>query len=210
MADEVEEEVILGDADDLGTGTFRSTGFHLSDTEFPDVPTPGLPFSSKTPARSQRGQLCISPSLSPPGLLSVPARDSDSTQSLSKEPLITALDAQKKAGKNVQFCVLLPAQALGLPWVQDLTEVTSGPRVWYRDRCEMRLARDTGLWVSSRREHLYLPRSGKPPKGRDSHGHGEGNVGWRQRPARGSQIYLDLSPCCVTWEKLLNLSEPRL
>lgn len=166
MADEVEEEVILGDADDLGTGTFRSTGFHLSDTEFSDVPTPGLLCSSKTPARSQRGQLCISPSLSPPGLLSVPARASDSTQSLSKEPLITALDAQKKAGKNVQFCVLLPAQALSLPWVQDLTEVTSGPRVWYRDRCEVRQT-ETQETMGEQQEGAPVPATvGEAPQGK--------------------------------------------
>lgn len=166
MADEVEEEVILGDADDLGTGTFRSTGFHLSDTEFSDVPTPGLLCSSKTPARSQRGQLCISPSLSPPGLLSVPARASDSTQSLSKEPLITALDPQKKSGKNVQFCVLLPAQALSLPGVQDLTEVTSGPRVWYRDQCEVRQM-ETQETMGEQQEGAPVPATvGEAPQGK--------------------------------------------
>lgn len=196
MADEVEEEVILGDADDLGTGTFRSTGFHLSDTEFSDVPTPGRPFSSKTPARSQRGQLCISPSLSPPGLLSVPARDSDSTQSLSKEPLITALDAQKKAGKNVQFCVLLPAQALSLPWVQDLTEVTSGPRVWYRDRCEVRQT-ETQETMGEQQEGAPVPAMvGEAPQGK--------GLPWTWGGQRG----VEAEAC--TWESDLPGSESLL
>ena len=35
------------------------------------------------------------------------------------------------------------------------------------------------------------------------------NEGQRQGPALQSQTYLALSPCCVIWDKLLNLSEPR-
>lgn len=35
------------------------------------------------------------------------------------------------------------------------------------------------------------------------------NEGRRQGPALQSQTYLALSPCCVIWDKLLNLSEPR-
>ena len=35
------------------------------------------------------------------------------------------------------------------------------------------------------------------------------NEGWRQGPVLQSHTYLDLSPCCVIWDKLLNLSEPR-
>lgn len=37
----------------------------------------------------------------------------------------------------------------------------------------------------------------------------EVNEGRRQGPVLQSHTYLDLSPCCVIWDKLLNLSEPR-
>ena len=37
----------------------------------------------------------------------------------------------------------------------------------------------------------------------------EVNEGRRQGPVLQSHTYLDLSPCCVIWDKFLNLSEPR-
>lgn len=59
VSNEVEEEVILRDADDLRTWPFWSTHLSLSNTEFSDFPTQGPPggsFSIKTPTGNQKGR----------------------------------------------------------------------------------------------------------------------------------------------------------
>lgn len=65
VSNEVEEEVVLGDADDLGTWPFWSTHFSSSNSDSSDFPTQGLPggpFSRKTPIHSQEGHHpCVRP-----------------------------------------------------------------------------------------------------------------------------------------------------
>lgn len=76
VSNEVEEEVILRDADDLRTWPFWSTHLSLSNTEFSDFPTQGPlggSFSIKTPTGNQQGKrgVVYRPALHQRHLLSV-------------------------------------------------------------------------------------------------------------------------------------------
>ena len=153
---------------------------------------------------------------------------SDSDHSFSKESLITALGPwEKKAEMGAQSLLWTFYGIHFLSHPQTLSPsrpgpgphpITSGHSVWYRVRLVRRQTRiHTELWVSNNRKHLTCARVREAPKGRALEldlcppifMSMEVNEGLRQGPVLQSHTYLDPSPCCVIWDKLLNLSEPR-
>lgn len=86
VSNKVEEEVILGDADDLGTWPFQSIHFSSTNTDFSDLPTKCLPFGPLLQPKEVSHCALTMPVESPEQSLLPTQSDSHSSHSAKTKP----------------------------------------------------------------------------------------------------------------------------